>query len=150
MEIQRIEGGKPKKSSHYTLKLDIGNLSLRQLQEAGQVPPEKTLLAANIPPPDEEKDELFYPPEGFKPEEEIKDAEIVEEEKPQVEPEKQKELTEFDKRYIELAGIVAGIENLGGTVGPKQKKRLNELRTIEEIEKAKDYYLPILKKLEGK
>src|SRR4030042_1941758 len=64
MEMQRIEDGKPKKSSHYTLRIDLDNVNLRQLQMAAQIPPEQILL----PPPDEDKDDLYYTPNGFKPE----------------------------------------------------------------------------------
>jgi len=74
-ETQRMENGKIKKGTHYTLKLQFNEASLQQLQEIGQIAPERVLL----PPPDECRDELFYPKNGFKPEEE---AVEVEPEKP--------------------------------------------------------------------
>jgi len=65
-EMTRTEDGKQKKSTHYTMKVDVDeNVTMRQLQQAAQKRPEMVLL----PPPDESKDDLFYPPNGFKPEE---------------------------------------------------------------------------------
>jgi hypothetical protein len=131
------------------MKIDLdANISLRQLQEYGQRVPETILL----PPPDESKDELFYPPNGFKPADEGKeagepkvDAKPPEPEKPKAEPEP----SEFDKLFVELAGIVAEVENRGHKIPKAQKERLNALRKVDEIKKALDYYVPILRKLEG-
>jgi hypothetical protein len=70
-EMTRTEGGKPKKSTHYTLKVDLdGNATLKQLQEAAQVKAEVVLL----PPADESKDDLLYPENGFAPDEPEKPA----------------------------------------------------------------------------
>jgi len=74
MEMQRIEDGKPKKSTHYTMKIDLDEkMTLRQLQQAAQVKPEVVLL----PPPDETKDDLLYPANGFKPEEAVVDVDPI-------------------------------------------------------------------------
>jgi len=75
MVTQRIEkNGQPKKGTHYTLQIDLADVSLRQLQEAAMKKPEQILL----PPPDESKDESFFPDNGFEKEEE-KDQEKQEE-----------------------------------------------------------------------
>jgi len=72
-EIQRIENGKPKKGKHYTLSLDLDNISLRQLQASALIPPERAFL----PPPDESKDDLFFPPAGFEPAAEEKEKKEI-------------------------------------------------------------------------
>ena len=150
MEIQRIESGKPKKSSHYTLKIALDEkATLRQLQESAQIKPEMILL----PPPDESKDELFFPKNGFKPEEE---AVEVEPEKPKEENSTVKpdeEERHIDDLRLSLAGKIAQLENLGGKVGPKQKARANELVKLgraDELIKAIDFFNERIDKTEAK
>jgi hypothetical protein len=64
--MTRTEDNKQKKSTHYTLKLDIAEgFTLRQLQAAAQIKAECVLL----PPADETKDDLLYPENGFAPDE---------------------------------------------------------------------------------
>lgn len=63
--MTRMEDGKQKKSTHYTMKINVDkNFTMGQLQEAAQIKPEVVCL----PPPDETKDDLLYPENGFKPE----------------------------------------------------------------------------------
>jgi hypothetical protein len=60
--MTRTEGGKQKKSTHYTMKIDVAaGFTLKQLQAAAQVQASTVLL----PPADESKDELLYPANGF-------------------------------------------------------------------------------------
>lgn len=125
---QRIEKGKPKKSTHYTLQIDVENITLRQLQEAAQIAPERVLL----PPTDETKDELFYPENGFKPEEPAKPKEDIE-------PLKQ-----------ELSFIVKKFKDLGGSLTQKEGERLDVLGTVEGYEDAIKHFKVKLTALEGK
>jgi len=126
IETQRIEDGKPKKTKHYTLQLDLQNISLRQLQQAAQVKPEMILL----PPPDESKDELFYPPNGFKPEEE------------QSKEEKTAAAAEEDLSAMKanLAEKVALFKEAGGKLTQKQNDRICALKTKDEFELAIKFY----------
>lgn len=149
MDMQRIEGGKPKKSTHYTLKIDLDNdVSLRQLQRLGQITPETILL----PPPDESKDDLFYPPNGFKPAEEEEKPEEKKEAPPdpakaKVDEEKKKarEKEAFEKAELVKAGhdleaLLKSYQELGGKVFKKQAERIGELRTVAEIKKAIEFF----------
>jgi hypothetical protein len=148
MEMQRIEDGKPKKSSHYTLRIDLDNVNLRQLQMAAQIPPEQILL----PPADEDKDDLFYPQNGFRPE--------GEEEKPEEQKEKPKDVAKakaeeekglakekeaFEKAELVKAGhdleaLLKGYQDLGGKLMKKQVERITELKTKAEIDKAVEFF----------
>ena len=149
MEMQRIEDGKPKKSTHYTLKIDLDNdVSLRQLQRYGRITPETILL----PPVDESKDDLFYPQNGFRPE--------GEEEKPEEQKEKPKDVAKakaeeekglakekeaFEKAELVKAGhdleaLLKGYQDLGGKLMKKQVERITELKTKAEIDKAVEFF----------
>lgn len=56
------KNGQQKKSVHYTMRIDADkNATIGQLQEAAQTKPEMVCL----PPPDESKDDLLYPENGF-------------------------------------------------------------------------------------
>jgi len=155
MEMQRIEDGKPKKSSHYTLRIDLDNVNLRQLQMAAQIPPEQILL----PPADEDKDDLFYPPNGFKPEEEEEKPEEAKEKpkdatpdpratlaKEQAEEKKRaKEKEAFEKAELVKAGhdleaLLKSYQDLGGKIMKKQAERITELKTKAEIDKAVEFF----------
>ena len=150
MEIQRIEEGKPKKSTHFTLKVDLDEkMTLRQLQQAGQTSPETILL----PPPDEDKDDLYYPPNGFKPEEEKEKKAEEQKEKPKDaakakendERKKAKEKEAFEKAEFmkvghDLEALLKGYQELGGKIGKKQAARILELRTTAEIKKAVEFF----------
>jgi len=157
MEIQRIEDNKPKKSTHYTLKIDLDeNITLRQLQQAGQMKPETVLL----PPPDESKDDLYYPPNGFKPETEKEEKPEEPKEKPKEatpdpratlakeqadEKKKAKEKEAFEKAELvksghDLEALLKSYQELGGKVGKKQEARITELKTAAEIKKAVEFF----------
>jgi len=152
MEIQRIEaeGGKPKKSTHYTMKIDLDEkMTLRQLQQSAQVKPEMILL----PPPDEDKDDLFYPPNGFKPEDETEEAKPALEAKPKdvakakedEEKKKAKEKEAFEKAELVKAGhdleaLLKGYQDLGGKIMKEQAERITELKTKAEIDKAIEFF----------
>lgn len=148
MEMQRIEDGKPKKSSHYTLRIDLDNVNLRQLQMAAQIPPEQILL----PPPEEDKDDLYYPPNGFKPDgEEGKSEEAKEKPKDAAkakedeEKKKAKDKEAFEKADLvkvghDLEALLKGYQDLGGKVFKKQAERIQELKTTAEIKKAIEFF----------
>lgn len=141
MEMQRLEDGKPKKSTHYTLRIDLDNdVSLRQLQRFGRITPETILL----PPPDESKDELLYPANGFEPKEEEK----AQEPEPSKEDEAKKaakekaawEKAELDKAGHDLAALLREYQDIGGKIGKKQEVRVAELKTTAEIKKAIEFF----------
>ena len=151
MEMQRIEGGIPKKSTHHTLKIDLDNdVSLRQLQRFGRITPETILL----PPLDESKDDLFYPVNGFKPEEEDEEKKPVEQEKKAKdaakakeddEKKKAKEKAAFEKAELVKAGhdleaLLKSYQELGGKILKKQAARIEELKTRAEVDKALEFF----------
>lgn len=115
---QRIEDGKPKTGKHYTLQIDLDNISARQLQQAGQIKPEESLLS--LPAPDESKDDLFYPDNGFK--EEKGDSEAFEEAEEKARGKYADELEKELKRFHEL----------GGKLPPKYQERIGQLNTAKE------------------
>jgi hypothetical protein len=128
MEMQRIEDGKPKKSTHYTMKIDLDEkMTLRQLQQSGQIKPEVVLL----PPPDESKDDLLYPANGFKPEGEVIDAE----------PEEDGDgVSEETKRIAELkdelVGIIAQCEEAGLKMTKQAWDQVKALKEEAEYKRA--------------
>lgn len=117
---QRLEDGKPKKSTHYTLQIDVENITIRQLQEAAQIAPEKVLL----PPPDESKDELFYPENGFKPEEETVEGEVVDEQAMKA----KEQLDELRDEYVKL----------GGEISPGTAEKMRRFTKFEQYSKEID------------
>jgi hypothetical protein len=122
-EMQRIEDGKPKKSTHYTLKIDVDEkVTLRQLQQSAQISPETVLL----PPADESKDELYYPENGFKPEEE---AVVVPE---------SVEAPEDDKKALEV--LLAELKESGYLLGKKQTAFVDDLKTRDDYKKAVAFF----------
>ena len=136
--IQRIEAGKPKKSKHYTLKLDVENLTFRQLQLAAQIPPEQVFL----PPPDESKDELFYPENGFEAEnkkEEIKENKAID-----------TDLLNATKQ--ELSFLLEKYKKLGKMLTQDEETHLVSLadEDIEGRQKAVKYFKEKIEKLEKK
>jgi hypothetical protein len=147
MLMQRIEAGKPKKSTHYTLKLDLDEkVTLCELQRAAQVAPERILL----PPPDETKDDLLFPPNGFKPENES-EAEAEAEEEPAAaeagkrEPEfklkqeaEPKAASEDQKKA--LGCLLAELAEMKFLPRKAEQKRLEVLKTADEYEAAIKYY----------
>ncbi len=122
MVMQRTEGGQPKKSTHYTLKLDVDSkLTMGQLQQAAQIKPEMVLL----PPPDETKDELLYPVNGFGPKEK--------EPKPDDTAPAQEALQEKIKM---LDVLLAKLHDLGYKQGKQQIDWIDGLKTAEDYDKA--------------
>jgi hypothetical protein len=145
MEIQRLEEGKPKKSSHYTLHIDLDNdVSLRQLQRFGRITPETILL----PPADESKDDLLYPANGFEPEKKETSEENTEDAKAATasilenaaKVKQVQEKAEFVKAGYDLEALLKNYQKVGGEIGPNQAKRLAELRTAAEVKAAIDFF----------
>jgi len=143
MEMQRIEDGKPKKSTHYTMKIDLDEkMTLRQLQQAAQVKPEVVLL----PPPDESKDDLLYPTNGFKPEAEVIDAE----------PEEKTVdgISEGTKKIAglqdELVGLIAQCEEAGLKMTKQAWDQVKALKNEADYKKAIETFRGRLPKKVGK
>lgn len=133
MEMQRVENGKPKKSTHYTMKIDLDEkMTLRQLQQAAQIKPEVVLL----PAADESKDDLFYPANGFKPEGKSGDAII------DAEPEEEAVdgISDETKRIAELkdelVGIIAQCEEAGLKMTKQAWDQVKALKEEAEYKKA--------------
>jgi hypothetical protein len=117
-EMQRIENGTPKKSTHYTLKIDVDEkVTLRNLQQSAQIKAELVLL----PPADESKDELFYPENGFKPE-----AEPV--------------VEDCAKEQKELDVLLAELNELRFRPGKKQTAWIEGLKTKDDYKKAITFF----------
>jgi hypothetical protein len=136
MKTQRIENGKPKSGKHYTLKIDVENISVRQLQQYGQTLPEQILL----PPPDEAKDELFFPANGFKPETETEDAE------------KEKPKEDIMPYKTELNFLTKKYQQLGTSLTSQEGERLNALLDddVEGYKKAIEYFKIRIEAIEKK
>jgi len=156
-KTQRIENGKPKSGKHYTLQIDLDDVSLRQLQQAAQIAPERVLL----PLPDESKDELFYPKNGFKPEEPKEEAEKVKEwydEKQEHAPEededqeqaKQEAGDDIDKARDELNDVLLAYLKQGGKVTESQRKRMSQFKAFSDYSKAIPFYTAKLEELKEK
>ncbi len=127
---QRIEGGKPKTGKHYTLQIDLDNISAREIQRLGQIEPEKALMSAEIPVPDESKDDLFYPENGFKGEEKEDEKKSLESAETQAQEKYRKELERVLDKFYEA----------GGKTTPKQQERIEELKTPGEFAEAMEFY----------
>lgn len=135
---QRVENGVQKSSTHWTLKIDLANVSLRQLQVAGRMKPEEAML----PAPDEARDDLLYPVAGFGAEPKA-EAEQAKEEAPIVKqatplPEK----VAVDALKIELNFIMAQYHDFGGKLTQKEEDELNAMETAEDYKKAVHKWRP--------
>ena len=130
IETQRIEDGKPKRTKHYTLKIDLDNISLRQLQQAALVEPERVAL----PAPDESKDDLFYPKNGFAPKTEtIAETEADEPDQPEVKP-------SIPNLQDELNSLMIRYGQTGGKVSPETMRKIYAFTKPEEFDKAIKFY----------
>ena len=147
--MTRTEGGKPKKSTHYTMRIDIDkNGTMGQLQEAAQIKPEMVLL----PPPDETKDDLLYPENGFNPEgasagedkyvHGAKAGSSTIDDLPggEDEPEIPKTVKELADLRDKLVGIMAECEEIGMKTTKAEWDRVNVLKKETEYEKAIKYF----------
>lgn len=150
--VSRTEKKRLKASTHYTLKLDLASVSLKQLLQYAQVPPSRIFL----PPPDMEEDPLYYPPAGWPKEGE----EVVEAEAEEVPPEKpespahEKEKKAFEetelnilKRDIKI--YLGRIEEAGGTLTAAELKFYRTLTAKEDHKKALEELKQKLAELEG-
>jgi len=120
-ETQRIEGKNIKRGTHYTMKLSLG-MSLVDIQRLGQLPPAQALL----PTPDESQqavDDLF-PSNGFKPEEETVEGEIVDEQAMKA----KEQLDELRDEYVKL----------GGEISPETAEKMKGFTKFEQYSKEID------------
>lgn len=146
--VQRMEEGKPKKSKHFIMVLDLDRRFYKSLDDVrtralpgGETEPKK------LPPPMEDKDPLLFPDEEAK--------KVMEEEKERTRVEEQKNKGSSDKSKLDiLADILdkAIIEfmELGGKLSDKEKKRIKELKKEEELQNAYKYYKTETGKLRDK
>lgn len=154
--VQRIDNGKPKSSRHHILELDLDSKfykSLDELRGLAKLPPSGE--PEKLPPPDENKDELFFPKKELKPEETEKKKEWYEE-KPKEGSEdseeqdqvKQEVLEDIDKARNEYNDIMFAYQKKGGKVTEKEKKRLLELKGFSDFSGAITFYRAKLEELE--
>jgi len=127
IKTQRVEKGVQKSGLHFTLKIDMANVSLRQLQAAGQVKPEEMML----PAPDETREDLLYPAAGFEPEPEPEEeAPVIK--KAAKEPDK----LAIDALKIELNFIMSQYHDFGGKLTQAEEDALAILESVEDYKKA--------------
>jgi len=135
LKTQRMEKGVAKSGLHYTLKIDVANVSLRQLQAAGRVRPEETML----PAPDETREDLLYPVAGFEPEA----KEGAEEHEPvddRTSPPPQDVM--LDALKIELNLIITQYHDFGGKLTKGEEDALLTLETQMDFKQAIQKYGP--------
>jgi len=130
IKTQRLEKGVAKSGTHYTLKIDMANVSLRQLQAAGQIKPEESLL----PAPDEAREDLLYPVAGFNGQ--APEAEPEAEAPTAAHTESPPQDTMLDALKIELNFIMAQFKDFGGKLTQGEKEALATLETHEDYKQA--------------
>ena len=145
LKTQRLEKGVAKSGTHWTLKIDVANVSLRQLQAAGRVKPEEMML----PAPDETREDLLYPVAGFngqapeaepeekKPPTKLKDEEPADNRTAPPEPE-----TILDALKLELGMIMSQYHNFGGKLTQGEEDGLLALETQMDYKQAIQKYGP--------
>lgn len=132
--MQRTENGSPKKSTHYTLKIDLDeNITLRQLQQAAQVSPETVLL----PPPDESKDDLLYPANGFARDGDGAAVKALPQSAPDASVSEEENLLPL---MSQLNDIIERLTAGGYKIGDKQTDYLNSLVTSDDYKKAIEFF----------
>ena len=147
IKTQRLEKGVAKSGRHYTLKIDMANVSLRELQAAGRIKPEEMML----PEPDEAREDLLYPVAGFNGQEtEPKPTEGAEEHEPTDDrtlPPPQKVM--LDALKLELNMIMSQYHDFGGTLTPGEEEGLLALETQMDFKQAIQKYGPKRNKLQA-
>jgi len=140
IKTQRLEKGVPKSGRHYTLKIDVANVSLRELQAAGRIRPEEMML----PEPDEEREDLLYPVAGFngqapnaEPKEGAEEHEPTDDRK---DPPPQKVI--LDALKIELNLIMSQYHDFGGKLTQGEEDGLAMLETQMDFKQAIQKYGP--------
>jgi len=129
--VQRLENGKPKKSKHFIMVLDLDKRSYESLDDVATkaLPPQKEEKA--LPPPDEKKDELFYP--------DSKAAEIAREEE---EAEKAREEAENEAETpIEQEDEQSSAEQEEERPPDEENKRKSFKEAKEELENLMEEYV---------
>jgi hypothetical protein len=126
----------------------MANVSLRQLQAAGQVKPEEAML----PAPDEAREDLLYPVAGFNGQEaESKPKEGVEEHESaddRTAPPPQEGI--LDALKLELNMIITQYNDFGGTLTKGEEDGLLALETQEDYKQAIQKYKPKRDALQAK
>lgn len=143
IKTQRLEKGVPKSGTHYTMKIDMANVSLRQLQAAGKVKPEEAML----PAPDETREDLLYPVAGFEPEAKV-GAEEHEPVDDRTTPTPME--TMLDALKIELNMIIRQYVDYGGKLTPGEEDGLLSLETQMDYKQAIQKYGPKRNALQAK
>jgi len=148
IKTQRIEKGVAKSGTHYTLKIDVANVSLRELQAAGRIKPEEMML----PEPDEAREDLLYPVAGFNGREvESKPTEGAEEHEPiddRKDPPPQKVM--LDALKLELNMIMSQYHDFGGKLTQGEEDGLAILETQVDFKQAIQKYGPKRNALQAK
>jgi|26BtaG_2_1085354.scaffolds.fasta_scaffold09617_2 hypothetical protein len=137
--VQRLEKGKPKSSTHHILELDLDPQyykSLDDLRGIKALPHKDEHL---LPPPDESKDELFYPRNGFEPKVEEAEAEESFALKREDEEEKDKKASlGYDSQDLmmaknEMNELVREFKKKGGIVSKDEMEAFRKIKTFEAM-----------------
>lgn len=127
---QRLEKGEMKSSRHHAMVLDLDPRYYKNLDSVRvKSLPQSMARPKELPPPDETKDELYYPPkdEAEDGEEKNNDAEMAEERR-------------IEGARVRCELIFDELVAMGGKITPGEIKGNNALKTYEDFEKAARYY----------
>lgn len=134
--VQRMDEGKPKKSKHWIMVLDLDRRFYESIDDvAFKALPAGKDEPAELPPPDEKKDELYCPDsEGKK----IMEEESEKKEKAEEEAEKP-ELNEFEQAKETLKDRMDDyVKKWGGVISMGTAEKVAKFKTFEEVSKEMD------------
>lgn len=138
MTTPRSEEGKLKSSTHFTLKIDLANTTLKQLLEYARVKPSQILL----PSADLEEDEQYYPPGGWPKEEKKKE--------PEKEAEKKDEVLNVQKAQEELKSLMGDYVKLGGKISMEEAERIGKFSNFQQYSAEIDRLQAEIEKIKSK
>jgi len=138
--VQRLDKGKAKTSTHFILEIDLDPKYYKRLEDLRGIkalPPGEEISA--LPPPDEGKDELFFPDNGFENEEEeevevVGGSEVVED----------GELTELQGAKIMMNGYVKEFQKKGGIIS---RKEFDAWKAISDVGDLQDEITSLKKRI---
>ncbi|MFW6124372.1 MAG: hypothetical protein ACOC5G_04040 [Acidobacteriota bacterium] len=146
--IQRRDGAKISKSTHYIMQLDFDRDYYKSIEEvvedAKKVP---TGEKQKIPPPDESRDPLFFPdPEVIQ---EVKMLDESKEEEPEEEARETEEIDPVEDMKNKVSEVMVKCKIKGEEITDAVLEKVAKMETIEELEKPLNYYKERLSELEN-
>jgi len=143
--VQRIDNGAPKSSTHYILGLDLDSRFYKSLDDVKKIgialPPKDE--PQQLPPADESKDELYFPPNGH-----ATDAEKAEIKEAEIEEAIETDDESFQAAKNELSDTLRMYRDFDGKLTEKEEERLDALMTLKDYTKAIDYFKKKINKLQ--